>query len=87
MKHFSPTLQFSYLSLIISHLALASLYTYTEMCKRATFKGHCTFTGAIINHLKAVKKLTGHVQQDKPYAILSPNDSTTTAREKYQVQK
>lgn len=55
------------------------------MCKRVTFKVHCTFTGAIINHLKAVKELTGHVQQDKPYVILFPNDSTT--RGKYQVQK
>ena len=59
--------------------------TYTDMCERVTFKVHCTFTGAIINHLKAVKELTGHVQQDKPYVILSPNDST--ARGKYQVQK
>lgn len=54
------------------------------MCKRVTFKVHCTFTGAIINHLKAVQELTVHVQ-DKPYVILSPNDSTT--RGKYHVQK
>lgn len=47
---------------------------------------HCTFTGAVINNLKAVKEITGHVQQDKPYVILSPNNSTAI-EEWYQVQK
>lgn len=50
------------------------------------FKVHCTFTGAVINNLKAVKEITGHVQQDKPYVILSPNNSTAI-EEWYQVKK